>query len=321
MNLMRIALVLLIGWLLGRWWRAKVAARGSSATDLVKCPKCQTYVAKGASHVCRPIAALLLLLLVPAQAHADQGGRYLVEVTGSNVIATLEVNGITAEKWTLGSNQTAGASFNHWLKQGNNNVVFRAVAAGNAASAVSARIYFLGFSANGTPHMVNLLESSDVAKLRLGTTISFNLSSAPRLALWQAQPPPAALTVPAAAALVGELRQQMASVVAVGGGMEDIKALEVERADLVRAFGGEAATSGSLVAALQNQQTGRVEISSPPVAGDLVMAPVGGTPLLRIARKDNTPLMAVRESGQVTAVPAIIVGWVGGAWRILRCAN
>lgn len=324
MNLLRLALVLLVGWLLGRWLRLWMERRqtplpGKNGTDLVKCPKCQTYVAKGASHICGPMALLLFCLLATAPAHADQGGRYMIEVSGTNVVATVEINGIATEKWTLGPGSVAGASLNHWLRQGNNTLTFKAVPAGNAAR-LTARVYFLGLTASGALNIVTLLEVPDLAKAQRGTTVSFNLSSAPLLDLWRAQNPPAPLTPPAARALVGELQRQIASVMAVGGGIGDIDALKAEQDDLAKAFGGNTATREPLVMGEQNHQD-KIEVAQLPAEADILLGSVEGTPLLRIARRDNTPLIMVRQSGQVSAVSAVIVGWVNGAWRVLRRAN
>lgn len=319
MNLLRLALVLLLGWLIGRWLKVYLEKRNPGPTDMTKCPKCQTYVAQGAKHICKMAWLTLALVLVATGAQADAGGRYLIEVTGSNVTASVEVNGIKAERWNLGPEATAGASLNHWLKQGSNTLTFKASPAAGGAAHLSVRVYFLGIGLNGATNIVNLLEIPDIARAQRGVTVSFNLAAAPSLTLWRAAPPPQALTPAQAMGLVTGLRSELISVAAVGGGFEDIKALEAERADLLRAF-GSSATPQPLALAAQNPQA-KVEVSKAPVASDLAVEALGNTGLVRVGRKDNMPLMAVRQSGQVMAVPAVIVGWVNGTWQILRRAN
>jgi len=327
MNLLRFLIVLLIGWLLARLVRGflerHVAKAGASepasvGTDLVKCEKCGTYTAKNSTHTCGTLVAFLLLFsfMLTAPAHASSGGRYLVELAGSHVGASLEVNGIRVENWSFSGNTTAGTSFNHWLRQGNNTIVVKAAPLGNGRAALRVRVFFMG---QGTASVVNLVETDDMTKLRRGTSVSFTLASAPALALWQASAPPEPLGTSQAQALVTDLRAELASVMAVGGGFEDVKSLQTERNDIQRAFGGTA-TSQPLAIAPQNPQT-KVEISSSPAAGDLSVEALGTSGLFRIARKDNSPLVAVRRSGQVSAVNALVVGWMGGAWHILRRAS
>lgn len=326
MGLVRFLLVLLVGWLLVRLARTflvRSAARpvekkpDSASTDLVKCEKCGSYVARDGNHTCGMVALFLLLgLVMAAPAQASSGGRYLVELTGSHVGVSLEVNGIRVESWKLEGSTSAGASFNHWLRQGNNTIVIKAAPLASGRAALRIRVFFMG---QGTASLVNLIETDDMAKLRRGTSVSFTLSSAPALALWQTSTPPEPLTPAQAQVLATDLRAELASVMAVGGGFEDVKSLQAERTDVQRAFGGTA-TSQPLAIAPQNPQT-KVEISSPPAAGDLVVEALDRPGLFRMARRDGAPLVAVRRSGQVSAVNALVVGWMGGAWHILRRAS
>lgn len=340
MNLLRLLLILLLGWLLARGVKlylerktgrnpgGKLRGQGrDTATDLEKCPQCGSYVAKGQPHSCssRPSgpAAMLLLLAAfwafPASAEASSGGRYLVEVSGSQVHVEVEINGIRAESWQLGSNTTAGASLNHWLRRGNNTLTLRAAPVAGGRASLKARVYFLGIAANGATNVVSLLELGDMSRAQQGASVSFNLASAPTLALWQAQPAPAALTNDQALSLVTTLREELVSVMAVGGGFEDVRSLELERSDMLRAF-GSAATLEPLASAPQSPQA-KLEVTAPPQSRDLELSPLEGGGLIRIAQRDKIPLIAIRRGGQVAAVPSLVVGWVGGAWQILRRAN
>ncbi len=332
MNLLRLLLILLLGWLLARWVKLYIEKRNAGSNkpvsksqphdDLIKCALCGTYVAKGASHICKPgngtsvIWLAVFMMLFSGQAQANIGGRYLVEVIGSHISATLEVNGVRIEKWSLGSEATAGSSFNHWLKQGNNTLVLKAAAREGGRAQIRARIYFLGTTASGAVSVVNLLEINDMAKATRGASVSFNLASAPSLSLWQVTAAPEPIAAQQATVLVGTLRSELISVMAVGGGFEDVKSLEMERTDLQRAFGGTA-TSQPLAIAPQSPQS-KLEVSVAPAVAELAVDSVGATGLLRISRKDGTPLVALRRSGQVVAVPAVLVGWINGAWHILR---
>ena len=55
---------------------------------------------------------------------SSSGGRYLVQISGENAVVTLNMNGVDAERWLLKKRATAGASINHWLKQGVNVLSF-----------------------------------------------------------------------------------------------------------------------------------------------------------------------------------------------------
>lgn len=337
MNLLRLLLIVLLGWLLARWLKtyldkksqnsAKISGGAQTESDLVKCDQCGTYYAKSVSHMCKSgsstAASLLifavLLAAVPAPAMAAGGGRYLVEVTASNLSVSVEVNGIKAENWSFARETTAGASFNHWLRQGNNTLVLKASAQGGARAQIKARVYFLGATAAGGVQLVNLLEVDDLAKAQRGASVSFNLSASPSLNLWQTAAPSEPLRAQQAVMMVGALRSELISVMAVGGGFEDVKSLDIERKDMQRAFGGTA-TSQPLAIAPQSPQA-RLEVSVAPGVADLAVDTVGSPGLLRIGRRDGSPLVVIKRNGQAVAVPTVIVGWIDGAWHILRRGN
>lgn len=328
-GLVRLLVALLLGVLVARLLRKFLTESPKKSADsqhhtLAQCPVCKDFVNMADASCGRlrcprggsPAMALFFLLAClawPGAARAEGGGRYLVEVKGSNVQAVLTVNGLPAEKWVLpqaGGN--AGASLNHWLRQGNNTFQVQAqpVQAGRAAQLLL-RIYFLSV-ANGAE--TNLLVLDDLAKARNGVALSFNLPSAPALTLWQTQS--GALDEGSALSLVGQLRTQLIAELQAGRSVEQIPALAAERTDLAKAF-GVPATSQPLVQTAQKREDA-IEVSRTLQTGDLQITPVLGTQLFRVSHKGNSPLLAIRQGSYQAVFSSLIVGKVAGQWQILR---
>jgi hypothetical protein len=259
MNLIRIALILLVGWLIARLIKHYLDKIQNGPTELVKCPKCQTYISKGSKHSCAPpngnsAASCFLLFLVlgllPGLAHADGGGRYLIEVSGQYIDVGLEVNDIPVLAWQIERQATAGASLNHWLRRGKNTMRLTIRAHGTGQASALAKIFFVGGAKNGQQQLVSMLEIKDYRQAQNGVPFSFNLASAPDLALWHGQKPSQAISPETARALVATFRQQMISALLAGGSLNDVALLADERADYAKAFGAPA-TSGAIALASQ----------------------------------------------------------------------
>ncbi len=257
------------------------------------------------------LLAASFLFALPAIA-AESGGRYLVEVSGQNVTADLEVNGIKAEHWQFeAKNAGAGASLNHWLKTGNNSLSFKVTSAARNAR-ISMKVYFMAVGSGPVPQIVDLVKSEDLTRCQRGVSVNFNLPSAPQLKLWSVEAVPA-LSADQAADIVNRLRNEMAS----GEALESLPSLSASQEDMARAFG--VALPHPLAQDTKNQHSD-LELSAPVAASDLVVSPLAQTGLVKVSRKGGAPLLLRRVEGQQVAVPALILGRVGGVWTILRLA-
>lgn len=337
MNLVRLILFVLLAVFVARIVKrlllrvqARPLVRNSppEAEVLSQCPVCKEYVTDkakrcGRSNCPRSWAVFFLLATLwatPALAD-DGGGRYLVEISGTNVSAKLELNGITVDHWAFQPASSGGASLNHWLRRGANSLRFSATAlqAGHPAS-VQARIYFLGVSGAGVLNTVDLLHVANFSEVGPGRSVSFNVPSTPLLTLWQND----VVQIDDAARqqiiqLVTKFRAELAASVAAGTGVSGVSALQQERQDISLAYGGAAqpATTGALVAGVGLDQD-KVEASDVPEIAQLDLTSLAGGRLIRVGRKQSVPLMGVRQGHDEIVVPALLVGKSGGVWRILR---
>jgi hypothetical protein len=332
--LLRFLLAVLFGLLAYRFLRRWLAKSGrlsaperktGEAARLEQCVICKDYLPAGAGNCGKigcpragggSMASFILLALCccfSLPAAADGGGRYLAELSGSNIEVKLRVNGILTDRWVLPEASTAGATLNHWLRPGNNSIRIEAAAIQSSrAASLRLRVFFLSVA---TGRQTTLLELDDLSKLPSGGQLAFNLPSAPRLALWQplgvAQlPPEQALT------LIEEIIAEGRQLLADGANWGDLPAFANERADLARAF-GVTATTHPLAQSGQSRQD-KIEIGRQPTASDLLIEPVVATALVRVARRDALPLLAARSGKAVSTVQALIVGQVDGRWQVLR---
>lgn len=338
--LFRLLLFVLAFLLLRRLWRARgrravPAPRQvpQPATDLQACPVCGLYLTpqssgcdkadcprrpagKATLGVCLGVLALVLAGPVRAAEAEAGGGRYLVQVAGAGADVTLFVNHIPAERWLLADNSHAGASVNHWLREGDNTLEIVASFRGEA-SRVQVRAWFLGIGTRGGVQTVDLLRE-DMTRDATGqgrASVTFNVPSAPALGIWRAGQ--AALPDrEQLRSLLKPFHDQIAEALAAGRSPLDSPALALEQQDAVRAYGGDA-TQPPLAVSGSPGQNG-VRVLALPEANDLRVAPVVGTALLRVARSDGRPLLVAEAGGTQFAVPAVLVGYLSGAWRILR---
>ena len=322
----RLLAILLLAYLIGRLIRSIMTPKSpvmpkdeGQPESLKQCPVCKDYVQMGQGSCgktgCPWMVLFLLaasfLFALPAMA-AESGGRYLVEVSGQNVTADLDVNGIKAEHWQFeAKNAGAGASLNHWLKKGNNSLSFKVTSVARNAR-VSMRVYFMAVGSGPVPQIVDLVKSEDLARCQRGVSVNFNLPSAPQLKLWSAEAV-SALSADQAAELVNRLRGEMAS----GEALETLPSLATEQEDMARAFG--VALPHPLAPETKKQHS-ELQLSAPLAASDLVVSPLAQTGLVKISRKSGAPLLLRRVDGQSLAVPVLILGRVGGVWTILRQA-
>lgn len=322
----RLLALLLLAYLIGRLIRSIMHPKPpiipkdvGQPESLKQCPVCKDYVQMGRGSCGKTgcpwmvlfFLAASFLLSLPAMA-AESGGRYLIEVSGQNVTADLEVNGIKAEHWQFeAKNAGAGASLNHWLKTGNNSLSFKVTSAARNPR-VSMRVYFMAVGSGPVPQIVDLVKSEDLARCQRGVSVSFNLPSAPQLKLWSAEAVPA-LSADQAAELVNRLRDELAS----GESLETLPSLSTEQEDMARAFG--VALPSPLALGAKNQHS-ELQLSAAVAASDLVVSAIAQTGLVKVARKGGAPLLLRRVDGQQIAVQALILGKLNGVWTILRQA-
>lgn len=339
MNLVRLILFALLVVLvvriakrvLGRMQKTGASPRteaAPAADSLTQCAVCKEYVTKAAKRCWRSncpltlVACVLWLALWAGPVWADDGGgRYLIEISGTNVAAKLEMNGITVDRWSFQSAASGGASLNHWLRRGGNSLRFTATAlqAGQPAS-LQARIYFLGVSGTGVMNTVDLLRIANFAEVGQGRSVSFNVPSTPLLALWQNDVVKIDETTrQQILELIEKFRAELVSSVSAGTGLSGVTMLLAERQDISVAYGGIAhpATTGALVVP-SNLDQDRLEISDLPESPQLDLTTLAGGRLIRVGRKQSIPLIGVRQGQHEIIVPALLVGKTDGAWRILR---
>jgi hypothetical protein len=297
------------------------------AEALRQCPLCKEYltaVAKACGRVGCPrsfVLAFLAVLLVALPAAAEEGGRYLVEISGSNLMAKLEVNGVAVDHWQFEGASSAGASLNHWLRRGANSIRFTASALhGGHPVALQARVYFLGLTSAGGMNTVNLLNLTKLDEVGQGKSVSFNVPSAPLLALWQTE----AVQLDEEArhgivALLENFQVQMVAAVRAGGSLPDIPLLQWERQDVAGAYGGSIppATSQGL-AVVANVAQDKVEAAPLPEGDQLELVSLAEGRLVRVGRRQVAPLLGVRKGATELVVSALLVGRSGGEWRVLR---
>lgn len=294
---------------------------------LQQCPLCKEYltaVAKACGRAGCPrsfVLAFLAMLLVALPAVAEDGGRYLVEISGRNLKAGLEVNGVAVDQWQFEDASSAGASLNHWLRRGANRIRFTASAVhGGHPVALQARVYFLGLTAAGGMNTVNLLSFTKLDEVGQGKSVSFNVPSAPLLALWQTD----AVQLDEATrrgivVLLESFQTQMIATVRAGSSLPDVPLLQWERQDVAAAYGGNipSATSQGL-APSANVAQDKVEIASLPEGDQLELTSLAEGRLVRVARHQAGPLLGVRKGAAELVVPALLVGRSEGEWRVLR---
>ncbi len=321
-----------------RRFRATTSARRAAspvATDLQACAVCGLYLPAEAVACARPecprsrkdtnktaAAALCLIFLsflaVPAcAADGDEGGRYLVQVEGEHAEVSLTVNNIPAEHWFLDRKGRAGASINHWLREGSNTLEVVLPPATSPGS-VKVHAWFLGVGTKDGMQMVDLLPPQDVVRDATGrgrVAVTFKVPSAPSLSIWLAEQAP----LPdreVLADLLSTFRDQVSTALVADRSPLDSASLALERQDNIRAYGGHATQPPLEVSAVPGQNA--VRMTASPEAVDLDVAPLPGTTLVRVGRSDGRPLLA-GEAGTVQfSVPAVLVGYMSGAWRILR---
>lgn len=309
-------------WLGGQAAPKKADDNKATAETLTQCPVCDKYVTADAGRCERAGCPQLLVpvvfllgLLVASPAHADGGGRYLAEVSGSNVAVVLQVNEITVARWQFGKADSTGVSINHWLRQGNNKIALRAEKA-TASSRLQARVYFSGLNAAGGLQQVNLMNAADIAAVGgEGLTVNFNLPSAPALALWTTTASDA--TAEQAGVLVNRLRQEMLTLAAAGQPGEAAAVLQLEQQDMARAYGAATADMALTASAVPAAE---LMISPQVVPAELSLLPVAGSNgLMRVARKDGAPLLLLQRNGVgLLQVMAVLIGQSGGQLQILR---
>lgn len=340
MNLIRMILLAVVVFVVAQLVRGGLAAlaarrkgqRTSAPEDtseaLTECPVCKEYVAAASKACGRPacprlvLAALIFVaaLFGAGSAQADDGGRYLMEISGANVSSALEINGIKVGQWKFEQAASAGLSFNHWLRTGANTIRLTASAGAGTGATMQARVYFLGLTSAGGMNAVNLINITKLEEVGSGKSVSFNVPTAPALALWQAAPAQLndAAKTSIRSALV-DLHRDMLSTLQKGGGFTDLAALAPEFKDMASAYGGgnAAATSRGLVPGSELPQD-KLESAGVPDLTDLEMAPLADGRVVRVSRRAAGPLIGVRGGGREMVVSALLFGYVDGAWRILR---
>jgi hypothetical protein len=321
---LRYVLAGLLIWLaykgLRRWFLATTQRteknKGPAGTALVQCETCRDYLPKEAPRCQRqgcPRALVvlgLMLTFIAGTAQAEGGGRYLFELTGENVQATLEVNGLIAAQWTLQTRDTVGASFNHWLKSGNNSLRIRfKPLSGRASPLVTGRAYFLAL-ANG--QQTNLLSFLDPQTYKPEQSISFKLANAPKLALWHTHAPPNTQGILDAFYASWD---QSVKVISEGKSLSQAPLVSAEFSDYAVAYGAAAATHPIAIRPGSGQIT---KVSGKPAANDLSFEPVAGTTFYRLARKDGDLLLSIKAAQGDVMAQALLVGFTEQGWRILR---
>ncbi len=337
------------GWLANTEKKTGVEAAQHKADTLLHCPVCNEYRPSGFGACSRSdcprsksgtgnkLAALWLAGLVlaaslsPAFA-AQDGGRYMIELAGSNVKATLYVNDIPAEVWTFGSApDEAGASFNHWLQGGRNTLRLSVDKDGTAgASTFQARVYYMGLSqqatgAEGTPTMVDLMRLDRMPPKGQAQEVGFTVARSPALVLWAAGDT-ADLTAdtPALLAALATCRDDV--VQTLNAGSDDVTtlpSLAAERADMAMAYGAQpdASKSGLALqpAKADTQSEDKVAVAFSSQEEDLDMTLLPNRPdLVRVARKDGKPLIYAQKDGKHIEIAALVLAKRQSAWHILR---
>lgn len=339
MNLVRLILFALLVVLvvriakrvLGRMQKNGASPRAEAAPaadSLTQCAVCKEYVTKAAKRCWRsncPLGLAVFILISALWAGSawadDGGGRYLVELSGTNISAKLEMNGITVDRWSFQTAASGGASLNHWLRRGGNSLRFTATAlqAGQPAS-LQARIYFLGVSGTGVLNTVDLLRIANFAEVGQGRSVSFNVPSTPLLALWQNDVVKIDdETRREALKLVSDLQHAMVLAAQNGHGFVSLSQLQTERDDIAVAYGGSStgATTGAIAVSPQSADD-QVMASELPQDTQLDLTLLAGGRIVRVARKQSAPLIGVRSPPGELVVPALLIGKSSGTWRILR---